>query len=733
MSDKDGTAGSSPLPTHDKRLFQEAHRGTPRLPAFFLAVAILVSLVEFLLLGRTSAYSFEGNVTLKFFSMLFHPWFWVTSVYLMWCTAWLALAIRRPRWISLVTRGLAMTAAILGLLIYGTSWGFFLKTGQFATIEVVQFAAGNWGMLLDYLRHAEPTQIWSFGCVLAAAITLPISFLVLMSQSQWFRTPVKGSGPGQRVVWWLATLLLGAVLYSVTDDPLPDRRNVSIDVLVRRLNPLVTLAASGAESLFCEAIEPILDHEDLTRIKPEWSESPASVVNDESSIVFVAIESLRHDVIHMRRQGREIMPTLNGLANRGLQLTRAYAQSTHSDYSDPSVYSSLYPLRSRRHHYYSASEPWPKTFIYDVLKQAGYSTAIFSSQNEAWGGMDLFLKSRGLDLFRDAQNSGLPTHISRYDTGAFQGVSSGMLTCGSLDDAHTTDAAIAWIKEQASHGKPFFLGMNLQSSHFPYELPPDGAHPFEPCAINFDASFVSYPIEKVEVVKNAYLNSLHYCDQQLARLTTALREIGRWDNTILVVYGDNGEAFHENGLVTHAQAPFEPGIHVAAVIHAPKQLSPGTESYPVELIDLAPTVLGISGHEAHPNFQGINALSPERPAVEQRLLFFHVENPIARADAVLLAGRWKLQHDRMSGRESLFDLDSDPGERRNLIGVEIDRAGLLHLLLNTWRMRQLSYYHFPSYYENFYPPCPPHMNGLKIPPAPVSREKQRPAARPFRL
>lgn len=90
------------------------------------------------------------------------------------------------------------------------------------------------------------------------------------------------------------------------------------------------------------------------------------------------------------------------------------------------------------------------------------------------------------------------------------------------------------------------------------ELPepaPGSPRPFRPSAIDFDVSFLSYPVEKTGVLGNAYVNSLSNCDLQLERLVAALREIGQLDRTILVVYVENGEAFHENGFVTHAQHP----------------------------------------------------------------------------------------------------------------------------------------------------------------------------------
>src|SRR5262249_20568926 len=160
------------------------------------------------------------------------------------------------------------------------------------------------------------------------------------------------------------------------------------------------------------------------------------------------------------------------------------------------------------------------------------------------------------------------------------------------------------------------------------------------------ASFLDYPSGKTPIVRNAYFNAVHECDRQIGRLVEALDRLGCRDNTILVVYGDNGEAFHENGTVTHAREPVEPALRVACVLNATGRLKPRGEDYPIELIDVAPTILGLMGWPAHPSFQGIDFLSRKRPAAEERLLFFHVENGLARVDAILLGGRWKLHLDR---------------------------------------------------------------------------------------
>ena len=133
---------------------------------------------------------------------------------------------------------------------------------------------------------------------------------------------------------------------------------------------------------------------------------------------------------------------------------------------------------------------------------------------------------------------------------------------GKFPDRHTTDVAIDWIQRQSRQGTPFYLSMNLQSSHFPYLVPPDVERPFQPSDLPDSVKFACYPREQVPVVRNAYFNGIHECDRQIGRLIDQLKQMGIWENTILVVTGENGEAFHENGCIGHACNPKEAVIHV---------------------------------------------------------------------------------------------------------------------------------------------------------------------------
>jgi arylsulfatase A-like enzyme len=492
-------------------------------------------------------------------------------------------------------------------------------------------------------------------------------------------------------------------LNSLLGDLSWQRRSGNLNRLTSCLNPAASMLASGLEVWQTEPIDDCLTESMMTPISSFGITAPANRMN----VILVAVESLRPDTIGLEHQGQLVLPNISQLASQSYVWSNAYAQSTHSDYADLCLVSSLYPLRSRRHHFYHQDDPWPKQTLYDVLKPHGYSTAIISSQNEAWGCMNEFLQTENLDFFYHPQNSDAPSIIPERDTGYYLENLSGALVAGSFPDAHTADIAINWIGAQAKQNSPFYLSMNLQSSHFPYLIPDDVPAPFEPCELPPSVKFTSYAESDVPVVKNAYYNGIHECDRQVGRLIDQLKSLGIWENTIMVVTGENGEAFRENGCISHAGNPGEPTIRVASVLSAPGILGHGRDDYPFEHVDLVPTILGLMGSSTHGNFQGTNALSVDRLPLNERFLFAHVLSPIAEGDSVQYAGRWKLMTSQECPIGRLFDLQSDPTESTDISESHPVMRTFLTTALHQWRNRQLAYYYLPKYYTKYYPPRPP--------------------------
>ena len=679
---------------------------SPLPSRFLLFLTLGAFLTEVVLLARNGDGVLRQGLLLATAAIAILVWLWFTAGWLLWAGAAGAHGLTKswpkvPRAAVLLLLAVVLDAAVV---LYLTSWGLQLRTGSFASLEAIRYAFFDYrGMTWFYVSQSEPASLVALG-ILVAGVSIALPVLLIRS--------VRAGGPAWRshsrsLLFWLASGAVALLLLRpVQQDRSEMRRASRIEALKSGLNPWIAMAASWRDATEEERIEPVLDPRRLHPIDRSWR-PPAG--GARPPVIFVKIESIRADVLHKVHQGVEIAPNLNALAGLGVDLNRAYSMSTHTDYSDVSTLSSLYPLRKRRHHYYKESDPWPKVLIYDVLKQAGYSTALVAAENLRWGKMDAFLVTPNLDFFFDTQRSGGLGRVDRADDGIAREVREGVLSSGVIEDKVVTDVALNWMKSSLAAKRPFFLNLDLQSAHFPYRVPADVPRPFQPSTIDFDVSFVRYPYKKTEVLRNAYFNALHEADRQLGRLVSALRAAGVFEGTILVVYGDHGEAFREGGVITHAGRPVEVVARVPCVIVAPRFLKPRKDDYPAELIDVVPTVLGLLGWPPHPNFQGIDLFAADRLPTERRALFLHTENPLSHTDAVVVGGRWKYVLDRHGGTDRLYDLEKDPGEERDVRTREPAVTARLGRLLREWRRRQLAYYSFPAYFENYYPPPPPEV------------------------
>ncbi|MCZ6465175.1 MAG: sulfatase-like hydrolase/transferase, partial [Proteobacteria bacterium] len=359
--------------------------------------------------------------------------------------------------------------------------------------------------------------------------------------------------------------------------------------------------------------------------------------------------------------------------------------------------SSHYPLRSEQTHVYPEDPPYPRVMIYDVLKSVGYRTSIFSSQNEHWGKMINYLDTGGLDRLMHAETWDGPTYVAETDTG-FAAWVANTQHAGSVDDRFTVGEAIKWIGEDPEH--PFFLYMNLQNSHFPYVVPDDFERPFGPDTVDFRMTFNRYPQDKVPVVKALYADSLHYIDQQLARLFAALDEWELSDRTVIIVSGDTGQAFYEHDFASHGNALYDEVMRVPLVIAVPG-MAPSRHDQLAQHLDVPPTLAGLLAIPLHPAWQGLDLFAPEFPSV--RDVFLVVQTPIAHQYAIVRDGH-KLIYDAKLDRSYLYDLESDPGEHMDVSSGKPELARELSDRLHTWRHLQLDYYANPLAQQGWYPP-----------------------------
>ncbi len=166
---------------------------------------------------------------------------------------------------------------------------------------------------------------------------------------------------------------------------------------------------------------------------------------------------------------------------------------------------------------------------------------------------------------------------------------------------------------------PFFCFVLLDAPHETYAWPADKTL-FTPSVTDLDyLSLSRRPDEEtIRTVKNSYQNAVHYADENVAALLDALKKRGQLENTVVVVTGDHGEEFWENGFFGHTSNFTPAQTHVTFVMGGPG-IKPGSEARATCHVDLAPSLLEMLGADPFMRAdwcQGQNLLAPS-PLDEQ--------------------------------------------------------------------------------------------------------------------
>lgn len=191
-----------------------------------------------------------------------------------------------------------------------------------------------------------------------------------------------------------------------------------------------------------------------------------------------------------------------------------------------------------------------------------------------------------------------------------------------------------------------------------------------------------------EHIRQLYDGECHYTDAELARLITAVR--AERPDTIIVITSDHGEEFWEHGGLGHAKTVYQEVVNVPLIISVPGQAPRAVET-PVETIDIAPTLAGMTGIAPNPNWQGRDILAedlPFRPVhTETRSSFPEAK---LHKEAVIDMGD-KLIRDVAKGSLALFDLRADPREQQDRAPLDAARAAALVGLLDAHNAAALAH------------------------------------------
>ena len=114
-----------------------------------------------------------------------------------------------------------------------------------------------------------------------------------------------------------------------------------------------------------------------------------------------------------------------------------------------------------------------------------------------------------------------------------------------------------------------------------------------------------------EEIHARYGSEVAAADEAIGRLIEGLKRRGLWDNTLVVLTSDHGEALGEHGTIGHVVNLYDELLHVPLVMAHPALpgVSQPAISQPVGHVDVLPTVLDLLGVDAPSDLPGHSAVS----------------------------------------------------------------------------------------------------------------------------
>jgi choline-sulfatase len=171
--------------------------------------------------------------------------------------------------------------------------------------------------------------------------------------------------------------------------------------------------------------------------------------------------------------------------------------------------------------------------------------------------------------------------------------------------------------------------------------------------------------------RHAYYANISYIDEQVGILMQALRETGLDQNTVVVFTADHGDMLGERGL-WYKMTWFQDACRIPLIISAPGKFGTGRVSKSVSSIDLLPTLAEIAAEGG-----AFDLAAP----IDGRSLLPHLNHAGGHDEVIgeycgegsiapllmIRRGPWKYVCSTPDP-DQLFNLESDPLERKNLAG-----------------------------------------------------------------
>ena len=432
--------------------------------------------------------------------------------------------------------------------------------------------------------------------------------------------------------------------------------------------------------------------------------------SEKTNVVLILIDDLGWKDLGCYGSNYYQTPNIDRLANEGMRFTDGYAACNVCSPTRAAIMTGKYPARllltqwlpagrwnpktkKMREGRYISNLPLEEITVAEKLREAGYRTGFLGKWHL---GTETYYypEHQGFDVNVAGRDYGAPGSYFYPFEGSWQIPTTGKkLYKKSPLAGREGDYLVDRLAEEAekfirdSRKQPFFLMLSHYAVHAPLQGKPEKLDRYNQVA----------PTERQGPPH--YAAMVESVDDSVGRVMKTLRDLDLENRTLVIFTSDNGgfaKATDNSPLRANKGTNYEGGIRVPVIIKWPGKTKPtSVSSEPIISTDFYPTILAVTGQkpEPHQHVDGKNLvpLLTGTGPLERDTLYWHYphynRHPSSFPSGAIRAGRWKMIEDYETGQLSLYDLNNDIAESKNLSQENPAKVTELYGKLKAWRQQ----------------------------------------------
>jgi len=277
----------------------------------------------------------------------------------------------------------------------------------------------------------------------------------------------------------------------------------------------------------------------------------------------------------------------------------------------------------------------------EILRQNGYRTLFFQAHdNPDFDSIGTMMSQNGYDAFVTADHYATPEeNATRWGWG--------------LEDGIIYRSLFRYLKTIPTDNKPLFVTVSTICNHLYFDVPPERRK--------------LYPEPKSFGEK--YANSLYLSDEQLPIFFEELAKHPEFKDSLIVIVGDHSFPTGDHGIHNNEVGFYEESFKTPLLLIWPNHLKPERIRGPYSQLDIAPTIVDLLHIPA-----GKNHFNGESIFLTKKGHSVPLIQPFSGTYIGGIQYPFHYMKHLKTGEEFLFNLETDPGELKNL-AAEYEKSG----------------------------------------------------------